>query len=94
MRKKTMNKRSNKKKQKGGFIQDIRNLGYSTTDVFKGLNAGFAGVPPPPSSSVTEQPLKLKMGGGCASCKMTGGRKRQTKKRKTKKRVRFADSRR
>ena len=81
-----MNKRSNKrsKKQKGGFIQEFV---YSTTDFFKGLNAGFAGVPPPPSSSVTDQPSLIE--GGCASCKMTGGRKRQTKKR-----VRFADSRR
>jgi hypothetical protein len=91
MRKKTMNKRSNKRsnKQKGGFIQDIMNAGYSTTDVFKELNAGFAGVQPGPSSSATYQPYLIE--GGCASCKMTGGKSR---KRKTKKRVRFADSRR
>ena len=90
MRKKTMNKRSNKRsnKQKGGFIQDIMNAGYSTTDVFKELNAGFAGVPPNPSSVATEQPSLIK--GGCTSCKMMGGQKRQTKKRQTKKHVRFA----
>jgi hypothetical protein len=86
--KKTMNKRSNKQRQKGGFVQEFV---YSTTDFFKGLNAGFAGVPPAPSSSVTDQPY---LKGGCTSCKMMGGRKRQTKKRQTKKRVRFADSRR
>jgi hypothetical protein len=98
MRKKT--KRSNKqkgrntrsKRQKGGFIQDIRNMGYSTADFFKGLNTGFAGVSPAPSSVATYQPSLIK--GGCASCKMMGGQKRQTKKRQTKKRVRFADSRR